>query len=70
MKWVSVKKKMPREGDCVLCYNGMVGTGFYQEEYCPHEKSVKGWNLDFPDDDKVTYWMPLPQPPAIFVEEE
>lgn len=70
MEWISVENRLPKEGDTVLCYNSMICTGFYQNEYCPFEESKKGWNLDLSEDEldicedyEVTHWMPLPNPP-------
>jgi len=71
MDWIKVKDEMPEEGDTVLCYNGIVCTGFVQLEDCRYESSKKGWNLDLIDSNEkeifgrltVTHWMPLPKPP-------
>lgn len=48
-EWVSVKDRLPTESCTYLvaCSDGRVGWSFY--------------NSTFPD--RVTHWMPLPQPP-------
>ncbi len=71
-EWIRVENEMPEEGQTVMCYNGMVCTGFYQSEYYPQERSKKGWNLDISEEESttfsperynITHWMPLPEPP-------
>ena len=70
MEWISVKDKMPSEGQTVLCYRKIIVTGWYCENYCPYEKKRKGWHCDWSGIERhtfktypITHWMPLPEPP-------
>lgn len=59
MEWISVKNKLPNKMQEVLC--------FYKFE--PESPNVMGNNIYFgggifmSETDKVTHWMPLPEPP-------
>lgn len=71
MDWISVEDRLPKEGQTVIFYNGMIGTGWYQKSVFPGESSRPGWNLDLSeyylelcDVCEVTHWMPLPKPPS------
>lgn len=59
-KWISVKDRLPKDGECVIVYDtredyiGMwefSGVAWYNDDYNP--LSI----------DEVTHWMPLPEPP-------
>lgn len=59
-EWVSVKDRLPKEGECVIVYDTRVdyigmwefsGVAWYNDDYNP---------LGI---DEVTHWMPAPQPP-------
>ena len=58
-KWISIKDRLPEDGEAVLtCKNGLVEVQVY-------EKKRNGWiNGDwFWSMATVTHWMPLPEPP-------
>jgi hypothetical protein len=57
--WISVKDRMPSDGDSVLVWGcGFIEIGWYNED-------LRTWQAeDFNyDDGEVTHWMPLPEPP-------
>ena len=63
MEWISVKDKLPKETGRYWCHVKEVndlGESSYQWNVCYNE-----WEKAFhPDNnDKVTHWMPLPEPP-------
>ena len=61
-EWISVKDRLPEQGQQVLIYS--------RYDFCevalyigiPGKWRVT-WNHDMLDADSVTHWMPLPQPP-------
>lgn len=66
-EWISVKDKLPEEGEYVLCvlkgfnYGGKIQVC----KFCPADKFkdkpyFEHFRNGFPS---VTHWMPLPQPP-------
>ena len=63
MEWISVSDRLPKEimGRYVACLeNGMV----LEMNYSTF--SNRWWNIyigDEPKENKVAYWMPLPEPP-------
>lgn len=59
MEWISVKNRLPKDGEFVLTYkNGIVDVQMY-------EKNRNGWIQGnwFWSMATVTHWMPLPEPP-------
>lgn len=57
-KWISVKDKMPKNGEQVIAYNGKsveVGLYCFSESFRYFDYSKKNHN--------ITHWMPLPSPP-------
>jgi len=66
MEWISVKDKLPNNGDAVLIIeNNIILVALYYQVEPP-------WCWDIPDgicyctaniDIKPTHWMPLPKPP-------
>lgn len=58
-KWISVKERLPEEGEDVLVY---LGEGIF--EICWTLKDGFWETRDsYLDTDAVTHWMPLPEPP-------
>ena len=57
-KWISVKDRLPEEGEDVLTYRG---SGYRVEAL--ESVSRKYWENDIFCYYPVTHWMPLPQPP-------
>lgn len=59
MNWISVKERLPQDEESVLVWGcGFIEIGWY-------DASDKCWctdDFDY-DDDQVTHWMPLPEPP-------
>lgn len=55
-RWISVKERMPENGQRVLCFfnpAGLSDVWMYEDS----EKEV--WLSEY----QITYWMPLPEPP-------
>ena len=84
MEWISVEDRLPEpEKDCLISNGVHVGVGYYEAEYfaedpedplqyssdCWHQEgsNLKTCNSGFAD---VTHWMPLPNPPAVWVDSE
>lgn len=63
VKWISVYDQLPDYNMVVLVTDGEdVGTGY---RYALGETGFMGWAVPFADieEDDVSYWMPLPEPP-------
>lgn len=69
MKWISVKDRLPEDGECVMIYDEVEGVHktFFVSK--PYECEEGGFDkhgfaivdIEFKD---ITYWMPLlPKPP-------
>lgn len=63
-KWISVKDRLPKEGETVLVF------GYWHEKFqplmcylIPHRKGEWFTNVAGQQVYTVTHWMPLPQPP-------
>lgn len=76
MDWISVKDRMPSDGEYVLCYHlddDHITVGYFESEnvqfYIESDGSKfytdSGWETQIPWAQKgdVTHWMPLPKPP-------
>lgn len=61
--WISVKAKLPDTGQKVLVCAGAVGIGGYSAAFNEFPPCWWFTGNDF-DEDSVSHWMPLPQPPA------
>ena len=63
-KWISVKDRLPMEGQLVLVYLGGY-TGSLME-LCSLDE-FGGWVTDMriAEDAPITHWMPLPEPPEV-----
>lgn len=70
-QWVSVKERLPEEGDLVLIVaNGKSGNTIthndaYEMTICPAGKGgyLEMWPIL--ENAEITHWMPLPEPPQI-----
>jgi hypothetical protein len=72
MTWISIKDKMPPEGEYVLLF-GFFGADIQYPEYSDYDDRIivgcweEGWwyiprlHCDVPR--KITHWMPLPEGP-------
>ena|SRR5690349_6037956 len=67
MEWISVNDNLPINNECILMtYNDLVMEGeftngkFYYPSTCAH---VKGY-CNCQEEEGITHWMPLPQPPS------
>ena len=63
VKWISVYDQLPDYNMVVLVTDGEdVGTGY---RYALGETGFTGWAVPFADieEDDVSHWMPLPEPP-------
>lgn len=58
-KWISVKDRLPEEGETVLCYYESDLIGVCTRLHKIWEDSYGYWESD----DAITHWMPLPEPP-------
>ena len=58
MNWISVKERLPEEGEDVLFFDFDIEIG---------QKMRSGWHPNWSDTlisfEQVSYWMPLPDPP-------
>ena len=77
--WINVEERLPeKDDDCLLVVeirgNRVVETGYYSKKYgfhISHEDSYheddgyKDWDNSF----RITYWMPVPEPPSEFAQE-
>lgn len=62
--WISVKDKMPNEGEIVMTY----GSGAANTQFCQAYYRANGFWQELDEcgdflDDSPTHWMPLPEPP-------
>ena len=71
--WISIKDDLPcNHSDLVLTYNDtpfstkrvMVVTDIHTLFLCEMKKDDdRGWIWNYPTKDKITHWMPIPEPP-------
>ena len=71
--WISVDDDLPcNHSDLVLTYNDtpfstkrvMVVTDIHTLFLCEMKKDDhRGWIWNYPTKDKITHWMPIPEPP-------
>jgi len=67
-EWISVKKQLPREGECVLTWEKDGYSGCAYINFIPFRGAVgvAGTNKIGrfnSGHDYITHWMPLPDPP-------
>ena len=59
-EWVSVKDRLPENGETVLVYRPTMKiqymTSYYWYRFCDGAIDIQG-------NDVITHWMPLPEPP-------
>lgn len=64
MEWISVKDRLPKKYEFVLTYSPEkalpIVSNIYGRQLGPFGNVVDGFSLD---NDSVTHWMPLPEPP-------
>jgi hypothetical protein len=54
-KWIPVSERLPERGQEVICYDGgVLKPKVYADYY---------WNKAYDSWQRVTHWMPLPEPP-------
>ena len=68
MEWISVKDRLPEnEGRLIVLCEKVVMPAHFYPEYVGgpnfEECDIYSNCADFLDLDKVTHWMPLPEPP-------
>ena len=59
-KWISVKERLPEDGQRVvgIAENGMTGIMDYRDDGTPFAARIFGVYFS-----NITHWMPLPEPP-------
>ena len=70
-EWISVKERLPEEGQRVLLYNSLeyvsiVMAHWYSSSQTPffNHVTIDDIHINFPlQDNKHLHWMPLPEPP-------
>ena len=55
-KWISVKDRLPEQGQEVIVYSGGV--------LKPTVFAYQFWNKNYDSWARITHWMPLPEPPS------
>lgn len=62
LKWISIKERLPADGQRVILINekspSITLQGIYKKDETPDTIRVLGFGIG-----KVTHWMPLPEPP-------
>jgi len=67
--WISVEERLPesKAGDVLVWDGTMMGMASYDRTIrhwcCP--QCIGGYDCNVEMWDKITYWMPLPEPPTI-----
>ena len=69
-KWISVEERLPSSKKpyanvIVRTRNGRVLPGFHNDEYGWYAMSEEENYCDLIVGDRVTHWMPLPEPPEV-----
>ena len=64
-KWIPVTERLPERNDDVLCYRGNhIGVLMDVYTYIGDDKWDDTYgNRIYTDDEGITHWMPLPEPP-------
>jgi len=57
MEWISVKDRLPEDGEDVLFYYDYISIGWYEDEWFYDSEDKFSAELD------ITHWMPLPESP-------
>ena len=66
MEWISVKERLPDEGQMVLIASHCPYVDNDEVTICHAQYSESGYfdDFGFTFNEQVTHWMPLPNPPA------
>ena len=66
-RWIPVTERLPKEEEIYWCYTNMgimCECRWTNNRWGLGESDKWGWNImDVPQYQKVTHWMPLPEPP-------
>ena len=60
-EWISVKDRLPEDNTNVLVYRGSLISVYTYIGHNEWEDDYGYWSRT--DDDGITHWMPLPEPP-------
>ena len=66
MEWISIKDRLPKEGGRYWCYlehQNDLGLSHFQWNCSYNENEKRFSDRYLIDGEKVTHWMPLPEPP-------
>ena len=72
-EWISVKDKLPKDGEKVLVYypkwrnekyySCVFSAEYQKRKYCDEGFGAEDVLFDIGGEDGITHWMPLPNPP-------
>ena len=65
MEWIKVEDRLPEEGSCVFCYPSLESHLFGVVDECGIYNKFTSFDYrsEIWSEDRVTHWMPLPEPP-------
>jgi hypothetical protein len=61
MNWISVKDRLPENGQRVICYNRFIEIKNYDSVF--YDGDIHWTGAPIGELTGVTHWMPLPEPP-------
>lgn len=64
MEWISTEERLPENGERVIAFSPQIGV----LSLCLHRNidgkwKYTGWDKPVHESNKITHWMPLPEPP-------